>query len=168
MTSTSLVSAVVVFRPAWRCHRRGSRGPSAHCCLLQLMQFISVSDFGLWKQNTEERGVADSRSAKTTGVYIFLGYTWHARGLRFSPCKLTTDQDPRSYEPPSAVSMHPSLKAKLTRSDATDVRQGAPQLKNSDADRRAGQQRQEPRSRVPTDKGGDCTTKSASHSEPAK
>ena len=37
-----------------------------------------------------------------------------------------------------------------------------------DGRRRAGQQRQEPRSRVPTDKGGDCTTKSASHGEPAK
>ena len=32
------------------------------------MHIISVSDFGLWK-NTEERGVEDSRSAKTTGVY---------------------------------------------------------------------------------------------------
>ena len=120
------------------------------------MLFISVSDFCLWKHHTEERGVADSRSAKTTGVYTFLGYTWHARGLRFSPCKLTTDQDPRSYEPPSAVSMHPSLKAKLTtRSDATDVRQGAPRLRKSDADQHV------PESATSQDQGCPC----ASHGE---
>ena len=42
--------------------------------------------------------------------------------ILYSPCKLT-NQDTRSYEPPSAVSMHPSSKAKPTRSDATDGRQ---------------------------------------------
>ena len=75
------VRCIGVFRPAWRCHRhrRISRGSSAHCCLLQLMQFISVSDFSLWK-NTEERGVEDSRSAKTTGVYrVFFSVTLGTR-----------------------------------------------------------------------------------------
>ena len=130
------------------------------------MHIISVSDFSLW-MNTEGRGVADSRSAKTTGVYrLFLGYTWHARGELFSPCKLTKNQDPRSYEPPSAVSMHPF------QSQADKIRRDrrAPESATAEEIRRRSTcdiERQEPRSRVPTDKGGDCTTKGASHGEPA-
>merc|ERR1711862_809168 len=130
----------------------GSRGSSAHCCLLQLMLFISVSDFRLWMQNTEERGVADSRSAKTTGVYrvFFFGYTWHARVLRFSPCKLTTDkiQDPTNppVQTPCTQCEGHADKIKTRRTCAKerhswgnqtqiDVRQRAPRAKIKGAHR---------------------------------
>merc|ERR1712176_755124 len=64
-----------------------------------------------------ERGVEGSRSAKTTGVYRVF-FRLHSARTRIlnSPCKLT-NQETRSYEPPSAVSMHPSSKAK--RQDQT-------------------------------------------------
>ena len=132
------------------------------------MHIISVSNFGLWK-NTEERGVEDSRSAKTTGVYCVFFWLHLARTRH-------TIQPVRIDEPRYKIlrtsqcsSMHPSLKAKLTRSDATDVRQRAPMLRKSDADRRA------PESAKSQDQGcpsirvgiGDCTTNCASHDESA-
>ena len=70
------------------------------------------------------------------GVYIF--------GLHLARTRLTIqpvqiDDRPRSkILRTSQCRLHtPNLKAKLTRSDATDVRQRAPTLRESDADRRA-------------------------------
>ena len=150
MTSTLLVSADGVFRPAWCSHRWGSWGPSAYCCLLQLMQIISVSDFGLW-MNTEERGAEGSRSAKTTRVY----YTWPARGELFSPCKI--DNIPRSkILRTSQCSFH----APNIEGQADKIRRDgrAPRSAIAEEIRRGSTcaiERQEPRSRVPTDKSGD-------------
>ena len=70
------------------------------------------------------------------GVYIF--------GLHLARTRLTIqpvqiDDRPRSkILRTSQCRLHtPNVKAMLTRSDATDVRQGAPQLRKPDADRRA-------------------------------
>merc|ERR1712157_446779 len=101
-------------------------GSSAFCCLLQLMHIISVSDFGLWK-NTEERGVKDSRSEKTTGVYrAFFSVTLgtHEEYYRRQPVQI---DEPRN---------------KILRTSQCSLH--APIFES-----------QEPRSRVPTDKGGD-------------
>ena len=85
------------------------------------MHIISVSDFGLWK-NTEERGVEDSRSTKTTGVYrVFFRLHSARTRILYSPCKLT-NQDTSSYEPPGAVSMHPPLKAPIIEGQADKIR----------------------------------------------
>merc|ERR1711862_1029308 len=72
--------------------------------------------------------------------------------LRTSQCRLHT----------------PNLKTKLTRSDATDVRQRAPTLRESDADRRATSSAKSQDQGCPP-KGEDwgCTTKGAGRGEPA-
>ena len=103
------------------------------------------------------------------GVYIF--------GLHLARTRLTIqpvqiDDRPRSkILRTSQCRLHtPNVKAMLTRADATDVRQGAPQLRKPDADRRA------PESAKSQDQGcpsirvgiGDCTTNNcASHGESA-
>ena len=143
------------------------------------MHIISVSDFSLW-MNTEERGVEDSRSAKTTGVYrVFFSVTLGTHeAYDTSPCKLT-NQDTRSYEPPSAVSMHPSLKAKVKirqRTGARTDRKPCTAKSSGSAEPNSCREMDVRQSKAKSqDQGcppkrvgnGDCTTKSASHGEPA-
>merc|ERR1712157_7749 len=146
----------------------------------QLMHIISVSDFCLLDEHGGARSRGLSFRKNDWGVSrIFFGYTRHARGIQYSPCKLT-NQETRSYESPSAVSMHPSLEAKPTRSNATDGRQdeGKPctakierkrrilsgRRSTCDIEKAKSQDQGCPPIRVGK---GDCTTKSASHGEPA-
>ena len=102
------------------------------------------------------------------GVYIF--------GLHLARTRLTIqpvqiDDRPRSkILRTSQCRLHtPNVKAMLTRS-RRDGR--APMSATAEETRRrstCARERQEPRSRVPTNKGEDwgCTTKGASHGEPA-
>merc|ERR1712183_204700 len=90
-----------------------------------------------------------------------------------------TNQDTRSYEPPSAVSMHPSLKAKLKIRQRTGARTdrkpctakssgSAEPSSCREMDVRQLKAKSQDQGCPPKSVGnGDCTTKSASHGEPA-
>merc|ERR1711862_241778 len=95
---------------------------------------------------------------------IFFGYTWHARGVLFSPVQ--NDEPRYKILRTSQCSLH----APIFEGQADKIRRDgrAPESANAEGIRRRStcdNERQEPRSRVPTDKGGDwgCTTKGAGH-----
>ena len=134
--------------------------------------------FGRTRRSEESRALVPQKRLGCI-AYFFRLHSARTRIL-YSPCKLT-NQDTRSYEPPSAVSMHPSLKAKLTRSDnATDsARRTKEALHRQDSGSAEPSSCRQPtcenREAKSQDQGcppkrvgiGDCTTKSASHGEPA-